>query len=294
MKAFQDMPTYKTWQSKSSAVFALRSSDRVLKQIDSLIKTYWQLPDAQMEVAYQLYRATSYWMKNVGVKFKGTERRMDAIDNLHTYIRTTFATAFDVAEKDVDDLLPMVFGKPVHVAYDDSEVFNESRTVEYIQDDVKRRGLKLAFRKGLACKRTENGLELYDTKDEEGKDGPGEAIFVMDRFGRIYAGSYSRGEFHHSSFLAANWTLAAGTMKVTRGQVETVAPDSGHYQPGPQQMLNLVERLKTYGVSLRKLTVNLFQYETEGAFKGQAKQKGGQYVWDSTRGDLFLNRRGTL
>ncbi|MGL4553930.1 MAG: hypothetical protein ACRC33_22450 [Gemmataceae bacterium] len=294
MKPFQNMPTYKTWESKSSAAFALRSSDRVLKQIDSLVKAYWRVPTSQTEVAYQLYRATSYWMKNVGVKFKGTDRRMDAVENLHTYVKGSFARMFDVPAQDVDDLLPMIFGKPVHVAYEDSEVFNEARTVQYIQDDVARKKYKLVFRKGLACKRTDDGLEVYDTKDEEGKDGTGEAIFVMDRYGRIYTSSYSRGEFHHSSFLAGKWSLAAGTMKVTRGQVETIAPDSGHYQPGPQQMLNLVERLKTYGVDLRRLTVNLFVYETEGQHKGQAKQKHGLYVWNSTRGDLFLNRRGTF
>ena len=293
MKIFQSMPSYKDWQKKSTVIFAFRSSDRVLKQIDDLVKLYWRMPDCQTEIAYQIYRATSYWMKYVGVKFKGTERRLDAIEGLHTYIKKSFAQAYDLDLDEIDDLLLLVFGKPVHVAYEDTEVFNEDRTVQYVKDEQDRRKYKLIFRKGLVCKRNEDGnLYLYDTKNEKGKDADGEAIFVMDRWGRIYTGSYNRGEFHHSSFLAGFWSTSAGVMKVTRGQIVSICPDSGHYQPGPQQMLNIVERLKTLGVDLQKVTVNLFDIEKDGQFKGQPKQKFGKYVWDARRADQFLATRG--
>jgi hypothetical protein len=293
MKIFHSMPSYKDWQKKSSVIFAFRSTDRVLKQIDDLVKLYWRMPDGQAEIAYQIYRATTYWMKYVGVKFKGTERRMDSIEGLHAYIKKSFAQAYNLDLDEIDDLLLMIFGKPVHVAYEDTEVFNESRTVLYVKDEQERRKYKLAFRKGLAYKRDQEGnLVLYDTQHETGKDADGESIFVMDRHGRIYTGSYNRGEFHHSSFLSGFWSTSAGVMKVTRGQIVTVCPDSGHYQPGPQQMLNIVERLKTLGVELHKLTVRLFDIEKDGKFKGQPKQKYGKYVWDERRGDQFLATRG--
>ncbi len=291
MKPFQQMPSYSKWKSESSAIFALRSSDKLLKQIDGLVKLYHQKPESQLEVSYQLYRATSYWMKHIGGKVKGSDRRFEAIENLHRFIGAEFQRVFDVDPGDMDQLLTLVFGKPVHVAYDDGEVFNEARTVAYLIDEELRRSHKLVFRKGLAYKRNKQGLVLYDTKDEQGKDCVGEAIFVMDREGKIYTGSYAKSEFHHSSFLAGGWSMSAGVMKITRGQIETVCPDSGHYQPGKQQMLNVVERLKTYNVDLTKLIVKLFSYETEGNFKGQAKMKAGKYLWDTSRGDVFLNQR---
>lgn len=291
MKPFQQMPTYSKWKSKSSAVFALRTSDKLLRQIDGLVKLFHEKADSQLEISYQLYRATAYWKKHIGGKVKGSERRLDAIEALNTFILGEFARVFDVDPSQAEEVMILAFGKPVHVHYEDTEVFNENRTVDYLIDERRRREFKLVFRKGLAYKRNEAGLYLYDTKDEKGKDGPGSAIFVMDRDGRIFTGSYSRGDFHHSSFLAGGWSLSAGVMVVTDGQVISVCPDSGHYQPSKQQMLNVVERLKTYGVNLQKLTVNLYQYETEGQFKGQPKQKFGKYVWDSTPGDVYLAGR---
>lgn len=291
MKPFQQMPSYSKWKSKSSAWFALRSSDKVLKQIDGLVKLYHQKPESQLEIAFQLYRATSYWIKHLGGKVTGSDDRLEAIATLNRFVKAEFARVFDVDAGQVEEVMTLAFGKPVHIHYEQTEVFNEARTVAYLIDENARRQFKLVFRKGLAYKRTENGLVLYDTQDEEGKNGKGEAIFVMDREGHIFAGGYARSEFHHSSFLAGGWSMAAGVMKITDGQVVSVCPDSGHYQPGKQQMMNVVERLKTYNVNLRSVTVNLFTYETEGSRIGQPKVKHGNFVWDSSRADAFLARR---
>ncbi len=293
MRTFQDMPTYAQWKKDSGVLFAARTSDPVLRQIDGLIKSYWLLPDSRVEICYQLYRVSKYWMKHLGGKVKGVRGRLDAIAELNAFIKREFMRIYNVDQEDLEQLLTLVYGKPVHVAYEDNEVYNENRSTQYIREETERRQYKLIFRKGLAYKRTTEGkLFKYDTKEETGKDGePGEAIFVMDRDGRIFTGSYARSQFHHSSFLAGGWSLAAGVMKITRGQVVSVCPDSGHYQPGLQQMLNVVERLKTYNVNLAKLTVNLFQYETEGIHKGEAKMKHGKFDWEKVRGDVLLNRR---
>lgn len=291
MKPFQKMPSYSTWKSKSSAWFALRSSDTVLKQIDDLVKLYHQRADAQMEIAFQIYRGTHYWLKHLGGKVKGADGRIEAIAHLNGFIRNEFQRVFDVDANQVDEVMTLAFGKPVHVHYEQTEVLNEARTVAYVIDEVARRDYKLVFRHGFAYKRSQAGLTLYDTIDDNGKNGKGEAIFVMDRNGHIFTGGYDSGLFHHSSFLAGNWSMAAGVMKVTGGQVVSVCPDSGHYQPGKQQMINVVERLKTYNVNLLNLTVNLFTYETEGSRIGQPKVKFGKFVWDSCRADIFLSRR---
>lgn len=293
MAKFIGFPSAEQWKKSTFVFGAFRSSDKVLAQIDDLVALYWSLRESRYEIMYQLYRVTLYWIKNVGIKFKGNEKRMEVVAALNFFIRDQFKKDFHLGEAEFDDLLLALFGKPVHVAYEDTEVFNENRSVEYIKEETVRRKFKVVFRKGLAYKRNENGLQLYDTSTDIGKQGEaGEAIFVMDDKGRIYTGSYAKSEFHHSSFLAGGWSMAAGVMRITNGQVVSVCPDSGHYQPGLQQMLNVVERLRTYGVNLQKLTVKTFIIETSGQYKGQIKWKGGSPVWDLWRGDEFLMKRG--
>lgn len=290
---FFGFPTLEQWKKASSVTFAFRSSDKLVLQIDDLIRLYWDMRQSRYEIMYQIYRVSLYWMKHLGNKVKGDEKRLEAVAALNFFIRDRFKLDFKLGEEEFDELMMALFGKPVHVAYEDGEVFNSSRTVQYIADETERRKFKLAFRKKLACKRDENGLAIYDTSEDVGKsDTKGEAIFVMDASWKIYTGSYSRGMFHHSSFLAGGWSLAAGTMKVNRGQIAEVTPDSGHYQPGLQQMLNVTERLRTYGVDLKKVTVRMFTYYTDGPQKGQPKIMGGEYEWDNWRADVFLVRRG--
>lgn len=290
---FFGFPSVAQWKKASSVTFALRSSDKLLLQIDELIGLYWEMRESRYEIMYQIYRVSLYWMKHLGGKVKGEEKRLEAVAALNFFIRDRFKQDFKLGEEEFDELLTALFGKPVHVAYEESEVFNTRRSVDYIVSETERRKFKLVFRKGLTYKRDGDSLNLYDTSTDIGKDETaGEAIFVMDANGKIYTGSYSRGMFHHSSFLAGGWSLAAGTMKVNRGQIAEVTPDSGHYQPGLQQMLNLTERLRTYGVNLRKVTVRMFTYYTDGPQKGQAKIMGGKFQWDNWQADLFLVRRG--
>jgi hypothetical protein len=53
MKNFPTMPSLREWKKESSAIFAFRSSDRVLSQIDDLVRLYWQMPDLETEGAFK-------------------------------------------------------------------------------------------------------------------------------------------------------------------------------------------------------------------------------------------------
>ncbi|WNG17046.1 hypothetical protein [Cystobacter fuscus] len=55
-------------------------------------------------------------------------------------------------------------------------------------------------------------------------------LFVMDGKGGVYAGS-STDVMHHSAFMAGNPVAAAGTLKVTQGQLHEMSDTSGHYAP---------------------------------------------------------------
>jgi peptidoglycan hydrolase-like protein with peptidoglycan-binding domain len=89
-------------------------------------------------------------------------------------------------------------------------------------------------------------------------EGAGYAIFAMDGSGKLYFGSHKIALFHHSSFLAAAGAAAAGGIKVTNGVVKAVTNHSGHYQPTPKHVLNIVGELLDRGATLdRNISVDL-------------------------------------
>ena len=146
--------------------------------------------------------------------------------------------------------------------------------LQYYHKDVDRARFKLSFRGGLAYKwPSEDEFEvihapgqspthLYDTiKDGDAVlDSPGGcmSLYVMDKRGRIYVsgkGANAPTTLHHSSFMAGEDVLCAGTIWIHDGQVQWVTGESGHYMPTVDHIVNLLERLHSYQVRLEKVTV---------------------------------------
>lgn len=116
-------------------------------------------------------------------------------------------------------------------------------------DENGRRALRLEVRNGLLY--TANG-ELFDTSAGQTVwSGGGQAIFVMDQHGNLYASlEHSAGRFHHSSFLAGAPVAAAGELVVSRGVVQLLTDSSGHYRPERGHTLQAVEHLRRLGIPL--------------------------------------------
>lgn len=93
--------------------------------------------------------------------------------------------------------------------------------------------------------------EPFDTASAQTVfSGNGQAIFVMDRNGNLYASNYQRvGDFHHSTLGNGNPVAAAGELVVKDGRVQYATARSGHYQPDPSHMANLDAEFKRNGVN---------------------------------------------
>jgi len=86
--------------------------------------------------------------------------------------------------------------------------------------------------------------------------GQGNAIFIMDEYGSIYASTvHSPGKFHHSSFFAGQPVASAGEIVVDNGVLRTVTRRSGHYQPTSEQLDQFLQKLDGNGVNLNKVNV---------------------------------------
>jgi hypothetical protein len=92
----------------------------------------------------------------------------------------------------------------------------------------------------------------FDTRNMASLQGAGRGygIYVMSPDNRFYSGSHKVGLFHHSSFLAGMPVAGAGEWKVTNGKLEEITNKSGHYRPGPVQMINTLKELRRRGTKL--------------------------------------------
>jgi len=100
--------------------------------------------------------------------------------------------------------------------------------------------------------------DLFDTSNAESifEGGGGNAIFVMDEYGSIYASKiHFRGKFHHSSFLAGQPVASAGEIVVENGIVKKITRRSGHYQPTLKQSEQFIKKLNDNGVIMDKIEI---------------------------------------
>lgn len=121
-----------------------------------------------------------------------------------------------------------------------------------------RTGVRYLDEKELASRRLViHDGKLYDvygrpfdtTRAHAHFSGKGRAIFVMDRYGNLYANSkHVVGEFHHSSFLRGGEVAAAGDVEVKDGVLKAISRHSGHYRPGPEALRQAIDRLRSAGV----------------------------------------------
>jgi len=128
------------------------------------------------------------------------------------------------------------------------------RTKVVYLDDVERQQYQLHIKNGKLYDAKGN---LYDTSDAISEfGGEGNAIFVMDKYGSVYASEvHSLGKFHHSSFLSGQPVASAGEIMVENGTLMAVTRRSGHYQPTAEQLEQFLQNLSGSGVDLSKVNV---------------------------------------
>eukprot|EP00966_Prymnesium_polylepis_P283912 6558859-Prymnesium_polylepis.1 len=77
-------------------------------------------------------------------------------------------------------------------------------------------------------------------------------IFIVDHFGKMYAGQKVAGLFQHSSMTCGHCCKFAGGITVREGQVVSVSPHSGHYIPTQPEYDDIVESWTGAGLDLSK------------------------------------------
>lgn len=74
-----------------------------------------------------------------------------------------------------------------------------------------------------------------------------EQIYVMSPDKKIYMGTSIQNKFHHSSFLAGNDIISAGTIRLKYNRIIYLDNQSGHYQPDLAHTLEVLRELHQRG-----------------------------------------------
>jgi hypothetical protein len=89
----------------------------------------------------------------------------------------------------------------------------------------------------------------------------GGAIFVVDAKGQFYGGSQVLNSFHHSSFLGGQAIQGGGELFVDeKGSLYAISNNTGHYQAGPKEMLNVLKLLSARGIDLNIVTLKIYNH----------------------------------
>mmetsp|Transcript_81777 Transcript_81777/g.243898 ORF Transcript_81777/g.243898 Transcript_81777/m.243898 type:complete len:404 (-) Transcript_81777:209-1420(-) len=89
----------------------------------------------------------------------------------------------------------------------------------------------------------------------------GKGIFVLSSFGLLYCGTKIRGIFHHSSFVRGHCVKVAGGITIVDGWLKELSSHSGHYQPGQQQVDDMIVDWKARGVDFSGVVVKPYMKE---------------------------------
>jgi len=127
----------------------------------------------------------------------------------------------------------------------DPKRWNTPMVTEYF-DENKRAIHELDVNNGLIVHKKTG--ELFDTADAETHWG--NAIFVMDENGRIFASKKQIPyELHHSSLANGKPVASAGEFNVAQGYLLEVSNQSGHYQPSQKLNNQVFDALEKKGMT---------------------------------------------
>jgi len=270
---YPTIPTSEQWEKDSSTLLSRRADDKLLLQIDQAIADFpfegnddlsrGQIEYAQNDVACELFFLVDYWLKTFRTARGADKRREPAMQALYRCVAHHLCAVFDCTINVLPMQLEHHFGRSLtaHGAQIDAV----SNAAKYL-DRAEREQFKLHWKNGLAYRWSSGKLVLADSRDKEinlTRVGNEFAGYVMSMSREFYMaahfdghrGTGHRANFYHSSYLAGGTVACAGSLRIDKGKVTGVMTDSGHYQPDPSHVVNVLRTLRMHGVDLSHVIV---------------------------------------
>lgn len=291
---YQNIPALQHWTKDRAGLASNKSQpDRVLERIDDLVKSYGRTKNSAKHsyLLGELYFSTKYWIRNV--KPALTQKQQAApVHALFDCVERRLARLFKCDLRMVGAKLQKYYCccENAHGIFCDEYDIPHSFDVRGETEKF-----KLYFVNGLAMwnrwwEQSTGGLVPVDTAEARKRATfgtsslrPDAAFFVMNRYRDMYAAPHFSQNadypMYHSSIPKGQAVQFAGTIVIKGGQIKEIRNDSGHYKPGNDYMLNVLEHLKT--VNARGFDeIELFDHKddrlgtAQDAMEYEFKEKG--------------------
>jgi hypothetical protein len=300
---YKNPPSVEQWRNDSSVTFATRKNDVILTRIDSLMEALWKAPDAaaQLFVGCDLFFSLDYWLKIAKNNPKMEKERQPAIQALYEWVVGFLCRSFNVTVNVLPRELEYMFGR--EMGDHGSKLDQEWDCARYLTR-AEAKKYRLWFKKGKAYQ-----FPWWDKSKSFGADfgkmltlaesdrAHNPAVISQAKFGG-FAMSMGRdfylarhhcggiGQFtnhYHSSYLAGNAVMCAGTMLIEGGVIKCVRTDSGHYQPTDAHLLNVLQAFQMVQVPLSTLYVE--------NYNGTMRSRGTDFLASQGNWNTVMRRK---
>lgn len=311
---YPTIPSSEQWEKDSSTLLSRRADDKLLVQIDKAIAdlpfegnddlSRDQIKYAQNDVACDLFFLVDHWLKTFRTARGADKRREPAMQALYRCVAQHLCGIFDCTINVLPMMLERFFGRSLTAH--GAQIDGVSNAAKYL-DRAEREQFKLHWKNGLAYRWSLGKLVLVDSRDKEinlTRVGNEFAGYVMSMTRDFYMaahfdghrGTGHRANFYHSSYLAGGTVMCAGSLRIDKGKVTGVMTDSGHYQPDPSHVVNVLRALRMHGVDLchvivrdhedRPLEVEADVFVNNDGSWGQILERGRSNLINLTRTGL--------
>jgi hypothetical protein len=277
MQAYTTIPTLAKWQSDSSVALAVRNSDTVLSRIDFLVSAFNGAPaSAGRGIVCDLYFSIDYWLKYVKTNRNMEKRREPAMMALYKCVVDFLCGLFNCPLNALPRELDMMFGRELSEGGfrtdfgDDKAQYLERKELD---------NYKLWFKGGLAYQWTSqrgkstrkpmssasvHNAASFVTSAEDHAPNLNYGQFILTMGRDLYMARHTPGEedkfngFYHSSYVAGQAVMAAGSMLIESGRVRRIRSDSGHYRPVDTNMMSTLRALQMVGAPIHDVIIENF------------------------------------
>ncbi len=279
---YTEIPPAAKWQQDSSVSLAVRGRDVILAQIDALIEVYGRFRTVPkgLVIACDLFFTLDYWLKIYLTNPQMEKGRARAVQALYECVAYMLCRVFGCTINTLPRELELMFGRELSDLGVEVDVLGEIGEQAFYAKRADLPLYKLQFRHGLTYQfkwweKGSCGLVLanseraYSPEAGAGDVGENYGYFVMSMGRDIYMmrhGSIKDSNYRifHSTYLAGDTTMAAGSMLIEHGIVKRIRPDSGHYKPTSSNMLALLQTLQMVGVQIAGIVMENFHGQEVG------------------------------
>lgn len=303
MPTYTGIPTVSQWKSDSSVTFAIRRTDVVLSRIDNLMAEYFDRPSQRLVTLCDLYYSINFWLSSLRTNREMDKGREPAMQALFATVVRELCYSFECTVNVLPRELEFTFGRELTKNGLKTDMLGKKA---HYATPAEMQIYRIWFKGGLAFQwdwwdktlRRPRRVPLdsavsYRPEAFVASEGQQPCVdyggFVLTMSRVFYMAPHKPGTggaedgFYHSTYVAGENVMGAGTMLIKSGRIRRIRGNSGHYKPIDTNTLAVLQALRMYGVNIDSIEVENFLGTTSVKAPIFIKNKGDWRTLDKSR-----------